>query len=180
MSNYRNIGILFLCVFFVIVFVLAFMYNPHFPAQAISGESSVGTWMSGVLLSVCAAVSLTQGIRKREWRWFLIAGFFLVLAADERFMFHERMKEHLIFADPERSALIYELPVFLGTAAGVAVSFLLWQLLKGKSRVLLIVAILFGAISVSMDVLTLGVLIEDGFKLMAELMISCAIVLNVE
>jgi hypothetical protein len=174
----RYIGIAIVCLFFGVVLGAALVRNSNFPIYAFAGESSAGTWLSGALLTICAAVCIVLGMRENGWQWFGIAVFFLLLAADEHFMLHEQLKEHLIFTDHTRSRSVYELPVLGGAAIGLVVSFVLWKLLQGSGRYLLLTAIGFGAVSVAMDVLTAGVLWEDACKLLGELAITCALLLR--
>ena len=175
MIRHPYTGITFLCVFVGVVLITAFLANRHFPAYVIAGESSAGTWLSGVLLVFSGATSLILGARSNDWRWLLIAVFFLILAADERFMFHEQLKEHLIFEDHTRSRWIYELPVLAGAGGGLAVTFMLWKLVSGHSRYVLLAGAGFGLLSVGMDVLEAGVLLEDIWKLFGELSLACAL-----
>ncbi|MEJ1239726.1 hypothetical protein WBG78_16435 [Chryseolinea sp. T2] len=171
-------GIFFLCVFFVTVIAAAVYRSMPYPLQATSGESSAGTWLSGVLLAVGATCSLINGMQSRNWKWYVIALFFLLLAADEHFMFHERLKEWLIFTDHSRPFWFYEAPVLIGAAAGVLVAYTLARMLQGSGRLLLFIGAVLGSISVIMDVLAAGVLFEDVFKLLAELTIACALLYN--
>ena len=144
-----------LCVFFVLVFLVALAFDPHYPVLILVGESSVGTWMSGVLLVVSATASLIIGMRRAWLPWFFISAFFFVLALDERFMFHERMKEHIIFNithNVSRSRLLNELPVIVAACAGVFVAFMLWRHLRHrKNRILLFCAAILGTASVTVD-----------------------------
>jgi len=182
MSTTRAYGpVAVLNTFFVFVFALAWLDNPHYPVMIIAGESSVGTWMSGVLLTVAAAACLVISVRQGWWPWLLLAVFFFALAADERFMYHERMKEWIIFhvTHSVKSRGINELPVMAGAAGGAAIAWIMWQKLAGIGRTLLLAATLLGAISVTMDVLSAGVLWEDSCKLLAELCISNALLLKV-
>jgi len=172
-----------LVVFFVLVFSVAIALNPHYPMLVIAGESSVGTWLSGVLLIISATVSLITGMRKGWLPWFLVAAFFSVLALDERFMFHERLKEKIIFSYHHGTVVsrwVYELPVIAGACAGAAIAFLLWRYLHGASRVLLLCAAFLGSASVAIDVLGAGVLWEECFKLLAELLIACVLLREVD
>jgi hypothetical protein len=170
-----------LCVFFVLVFAVAFAFNPYYPLLVITGESSVGTWMSGVLLIVATTVSLITGMRKGWFPWFLLAAFLSVLALDERFMFHERIKERIIFSfSPAPAPWLYELPVIAGACMGAVIAFLLWHHLRGASRMLLVGAVILGSASVAIDVLATGVLWEECSKLVAELLIACALLSEVD
>lgn len=185
MKTWRSTGkaMGLLCAFFVLVLFVALASNHYYPVLIIAGESSVGAWMSGVLLVVSATVALIIGVRRGGFPWFLISAFFFVLALDERFMFHERMKEYIIFHFTHnfvRSRFINELPVITAAGVGAFVSFILWRHLHGKSRILLLCAAVLGIASVTFDVLAAGVLWEECFKLLAELSIACALLREVE
>jgi len=158
------------------VFALAF--NPHFPQLVIVGESSVGTWMSGVLLVISASASLIIGMRRGDNFWFYMTVFFLVLALDERFMFHEHLKERLIFMGVHWR-FIYELPVMIGAGIGAFVAYRLNARLKGASRLLLYSAVGLGTTSIVIDILSAGVLWEECAKLLAELVMACAVLKKV-
>jgi hypothetical protein len=167
-----------LCVFFAIVFIISFLNNPYYPANVIAGEASVGTWASGVLLVMSATVSLILGMRRGWFPWSVVAIFFLVLALDERFMLHESVKGRIIFhyqLDPARQHLIAELPVIAGALVGGLISFILWRHLRRTGRMLLVGAIVLGIASMTIDVLALGVLWEDSFKVFAELLVTGAL-----
>ncbi|AYB31593.1 hypothetical protein [Chryseolinea soli] len=180
-STGKAVGLL--CAFFVLVLFVALAFYRYYPVLVIAGESSVGAWMSGVLLVVSATVALIIGVRRDGFVWFLIAAFFFVLALDERFMFHERMKEYIIFHFTHnfvRSRFVNELPVITAAGVGVFVSFMLWRHLHGKNRILLLCAAVLGTASVAFDVLAAGVLWEECFKLLAELIVACALLREVE
>ena len=181
-SASKAVGLL--CVFFVLVFLVALAFDANYPVLIIAGESSIGTWMSGVLLVVSATASMIIGMRRGWLPWFFIAAFFFMLALDERFMFHERMKEHIIFNithNVSRSRLINELPVIVAACAGVFVAFILWRHLRHRrNRILLFCAAVLGTASVTVDVLAAGVLWEECCKLLAELSIACALLGEVE
>jgi hypothetical protein len=170
-----------LCLFFISVFAIAFIFHPHYPLLVIAGESSVGTWMSGVLLISCAMVSLIIGMKIGWWPWRPTTVFFFLLALDERFMFHEQVKERLVFSYHSifgSSHLFYELPVMIGASLGVLMTYLLWQHLR-DSRLLLLSAALLGALSVVFDITSAGVVLEECFKLLGELMLVVALVKKV-
>ena len=169
-----------LLLFFTIVLTISFLLNPHFPQLVIVGESSVGTWISGALLIISGSFCLITGMRE-GYIWFLITAFFFGLAMDERFMFHEQLKERLIFTFRLSRSLfwIYELPVILAALGGGFVAYLLWTKLNGISRIFLLCAVIFGTSSVVFDVFALGVLWEECFKLLAEVLISGALLKKV-
>jgi hypothetical protein len=167
-----------LCLFFIVVFTVAFIFHSRYPLLVIAGESSVGTWMSGVLLISCAIVSLLIGMKIGWWPWLLTTFFFFLLAFDEHFMFHEQLKERLIFSYHSAfgtTHLLYELPVMIGALFGALMTYFLWQQLHG-CRPLLLSAALLGTFSVVFDITNAGVLLEECFKLLGELMLAVALV----
>jgi hypothetical protein len=176
--SHRN-SALVLCAFFILTFAVALYVNPHFPMLVLAGEESVGTWMSGVLLIICASFSLMRLARSGWHPWFLVSAFFFLLGADERFMFHERMKESIIFSQAHAPRLLYELPVIGAAGVGVLVAWALWKHLT-KARWFLIASVLFGSASVVFDVFSLGLFWEECFKLIAELSLACAMMQNQE
>lgn len=165
--------------FFALVLIAAFVRSKGFPALAISGEASVGTWLSGVLLVICATLCLVFGMRRGWMPWYILTLFFLALAADERFMFHEGIKERIIFATKVRGSLMAELPVIIGALVGFGVMFMLWNRLHRTGRVLLVGAVVLGSASVVFDVFHMGAAWEDSFKLFAELLVVCALLREV-
>lgn len=177
-----RIAIALLCGFFIIVLATAFFSNPYFPMVVLARENSAGTWMSGTLLTFMASLCLFISMKQRWHPWLLFAIFFMVLALDERFMFHEQIKERIIFSFQEvtLSRLVYELPVIIGACLGGFISVLLWRQMPSKSRILLAAAVVLGATSVMLDVLGGGVLWEDSCKLLAELLMACALLITIE
>lgn len=169
----------------ILLIILLFLVVPgisiyvHFPylAKAVSGELSAGTWMSGTLLVISASISLCHGLRCGWYPWLIISAFFFILAIDERFMLHEQIKERLIFKWHMESfgIVVYEIPVIAGAFVGIAISFLLWRHLQQSLRVWLVTAIVLGTGSVIFDIFRVGVLVEDLFKLFAELIITCTL-----
>ena len=107
---------------------------------------------------------------------------FLLLALDERFMFHEQLKEQIIFSSyaDKLPRWLYEIPVIAGACIGGFMALLLWRNLSLKSRVLLLFAVVMGTASVVIDVLAGGVFWEECLKLVAELLVVCALVMKVE
>lgn len=175
-------AIILLSVFFVMVLGVAYWYNPHFPVLVIGGEQSVGTWLSGALLVMMASLSLVISMRQRWYPWLLLAVFFLLLALDERFMFHEQLKEQIIFSSyaDKLPRWLYEIPVIAGAWVGGFMALVLWRNLSLKSRLLLLFAVVMGTASVIIDVLAGGVFWEECLKLVAELLVVCALVMKVE
>ncbi len=170
-------AILIICIFFIIVFSLSIALNRHFPILVVSGESSVGTWMSGVLLIISATLTLVLGMQKKWSPWLFITAFFILLAVDERFMIHEKLKEWIVFSFKltREDFLIAEIPVILGAFLGAFIAVILWGEMKNRSRVFLLFAVTLGITSVIIDVLAAGVLWEDGLKILAELSLTCSL-----
>jgi hypothetical protein len=168
------VAALMLCGFLAVVLAIAFLNHRYSPVSVVAGEDSVGTWASGMLLVVSATISLTRGFRLP---WPAVALFFLVLALDERFMFHESLKARLIMQyklDPLHPGLVAELPVMVGALVGAIVSLILWRRFQKTGKILIAIAVIFGLSSVVIDVFSFGVFWEDIFKLIAELAVACA------
>jgi len=162
-------AILLLSVFLLVVLAAAFWSTRHFPALVFGGEDSVGTWVSGTMLTIMATICMVISIRERWYPWVFLTIFFLLLSVDERFMLHEQLKQHIIFSSGTDSRWFYELPVIAGALAGMFVAFVLWRNLKWEGRVLLLIAVLFGLASVVIDIAAAGVFWEECCKLLAEL-----------
>jgi hypothetical protein len=166
-----------LCTFFILFFAVAFFLQRDFPINVVAGEDSPGTWMSGALLIIAATTSLVIGKREGWWPWSLFFIFFIALALDERFMFHEQLKERIIFSYGKSiSSLIYELPVMFGACVGACAAFTFWRYVDNLSRLLLICAALLGTLSVILDVLNVATFFEESCKLAGELLICCSLI----
>lgn len=181
MKKHRYVTTKILCVFFLSYFTVAFFYQRDFPVLGVAGEESPGTWMSGALLVICATICLLMTTQQGWWPWSLLFVFFVVLALDERFMFHEQLKANIIFSyGKSTSPFAYELPVIIGACGGVGISFILWKQSNVMSRALLVSGGMLGLLSVVLDVLNVGVFFEECFKLLAELFIVCVLLRKVE
>ncbi|MBY0425103.1 MAG: hypothetical protein K2Q22_05655, partial [Cytophagales bacterium] len=180
MKTGKNSAYLFVISFFTVVFLVAMIKNPHYPTLVFIGESSVGTWVSGVLLVISGSTTLILGVSHRKQPWWLLSAFFFMLATDERFMFHEQAKEFLVFTLGFRHKWLVELPVVIGAVFGFLAAYVLWKYLEGINRALLGCAVILGFASVIFDILSLGVLWEESFKLSGELLITCALLKKAE
>jgi hypothetical protein len=157
----------------------ALVYHRQFPILVFAGEDSVVTWLSGALLIFCAAmcfhISITQ-----QWRsWLLLAAFFMVLALDERFMFHERLKEWILFSSGTKMRWLYELPVIVASVGGLFVTIVLWRETYFKSRMLLVAAAVLGSVSVVIDIFASGVVWEECFKMFGEILLVSALLIRI-
>jgi hypothetical protein len=169
-------GVTLICTFVLVVLSVSLYYLRHFPATVIVGESSVVTWLSGMMLIFMAALSLTIAMRDQIHPWLLSTLFFILLALDERFMFHERLKEYIIFSLKIQSSTMYNLPVVAGALGGVAIVTLLWKHLSKSNRWLVATAAVLGGASVAIDLVEGGVVPEELLKLIAEICVVCALV----
>ena len=166
------------CGFFGLVVACAFIGSRHYPARALSGEASVGTWLSGALLIAASVSALAAGMRRGLIPWSLYGLFFAVLALDERFMFHEQAKTRIQFGYPgirEAWQWVYEVPVLLGAVVGGFLALHLGKRMGRRGRIFLGCAALLGSASVAMDVLHAGAVPEDCLKLLAELALLCGL-----
>jgi hypothetical protein len=170
-------GRAFVGIGFGTILITALLFRPDYPVLVVVGESSVGTWVSGVLLIFSAAFSLIIALQRSNRFWYFITSFFIVLALDERFMFHEQIKEFILFGHRSQqvSVWVLEMPVLAGAFVGLLVSISLWSFFSKQSRIYLAAAVVSGTISVSMDVLATGALWEELLKLSAELLITFAL-----
>jgi hypothetical protein len=172
-----TLAIVALIAFFILVFGVAYQVNPHYPMLIIGGELSVGTWMSGVLLAMSATLCLVISTQRGFFPWLFFFAFFLLLAADERFMFHEALKQRIIFSyDKVPSRWLYELPAMAGALFGAFMAVILWRSLRAASRPYVVAVVMLGATSVTFDVLAAGMLWEECCKLLAELIMTCILV----
>jgi len=174
----RHTGAIILCVFCCLVLGIALAFGPSL-VQVIAGEDSAGSWMSGALLIISATT--TAFIARRGWNpWFIFTIFFVLLAIDENFMIHEAIKRSIVFTSYEQTNQpgdwIGELPVIIAACVGAIVAWIMWKHIDKNMRWLIVVGVLFGAASVTFDVLAMGVLWEDSFKLIGELAVCCALV----
>jgi hypothetical protein len=165
----------FLITFLIAVFGIAWRINTNYPRLIFAGESSVATWVSGMLLVMCGTFSLVLANRSKSLTWLSAATFFFVLAVDERFMMHEYIKQRLIFGYPSSSNLVHELPVIGGALVGSGMSFLLWRDLSRGARLLLLGGVILGSVSVVIDIMDAGVITEEIAKILAEVMITIAL-----
>jgi hypothetical protein len=95
-------------------------------------------------------------------------------------MYHEKLKEWILFSSPESSRWFYELPVVLGAVMGAIVAFVMWQNSPNTmSRILVVVAVAFGCASVAIDVFAAGVLWEECCKLAGEMLVASALIVTV-
>jgi hypothetical protein len=164
---------------FVVTMACAFYYFRYFPVLAVATEESPGTWLSVVLLSCSAGLALVLTMHRGWFPWSIVAVFLFLLAADEHFMLHERAKQTLTFSVDEPVLLIREVPVFIGATIGALISWALWRQLTAAARVLLLAAVLFGIISVTLDVIGTSAMWEETLKLVAELSFTCCLLVEV-
>lgn len=169
-------AVIAICFFFAGILAVGFYSSAYFPARVVIGEASIGTWISGALLIMCSTLCMVMAMQKSVWPWCVLALFFAVLALDERFMFHERLKEQIIFSAATATRWIYELPVMVGALGGAAMAYLLWKNLHKTGRLLLIIAAAMGTLSVLIDIMASGVIWEESLKLIAELVVTCILV----
>lgn len=157
------------------ILVIALVEDRYYPVRVLSGEDSVGTWVSSLLLASCTTLSLVIAMKRGYLPWLPFMLFFLLLALDERFMFHENLKQSILFAShPPRPAtsLQGELPVIAASFLGAVVAVLLWKNVQRRNRTFLVLATAFGSVSVLLDVLHYQMVMEDLSKVLGELCIA--------
>jgi len=177
-------GIFILLLFFFLVFAIAFAFIDKSPLLIIGGEDSVGAWMSGTLLIISSTTTAIIASRRGWYPWMIFAVFFILLAIDENFMIHEAIKRHIVFVRYEASGdpvyWIGELPVIIAACIGAFVAWIMWRNVDRNVRWLIAAGVIFGSISVTMDVVAFGILLEDSCKLIGELAVASALVWEVQ
>src|ERR1041385_7841820 len=127
----RYMGVGLLCLFFFLVFAIAFGFSDLTPVMIIGGEDSVGSWMSGVLLIISATITAIAVLKRGWWPWMIFTIFFILLAVDENFMIHEAIKRHIVFTTFESTKHpVYwkgELPVIFAACNGFVVAWIMWK-----------------------------------------------------
>jgi hypothetical protein len=175
-------GVLILCSFFSLVFSIAFCWSSLPAVLIIGGEDSIGSWMSGVLLVISSTLSGVIASKRTWYPWILLSLFFMLLAIDENFMIHEAIKRWIIFSNFETTHepvyWIGEIPVVIAACFGAVVAWIMWRNADQRFRWLIIAGALSGAASVTIDVLSMGVIWEDSFKLLGELAITSLLTLE--
>jgi len=125
--------------------------------EAVAPERSPLTWLSSALIAAGAAVCLSLAMRSgRPWRFGAIAAGLAFMALDERFMFHERLKDLILWraydGDLGAMGVVGDLPMLAYAAGGAAVLVLLWRVVATRTaRILLATAIGLGAVCVGLD-----------------------------
>jgi hypothetical protein len=170
-----------------LILAAAFAVYRYYPVSVLSGENSVGTWVSGFLLAASAALCLAVAMRRGPLPWLLFMVFFTGLALDERFMFHERLKEYILFSTPPPPpglspgpAFAGELPVILAALLGAVVAFCIGRSVQPRNRPFLLLAAALGSLSVALDVSHCQMVLEDLSKVLGEFCITCCLLGEVE
>lgn len=171
-------GIVLAVVLFVAA--VAMRAGPHLVHELGRERSPIAT-LSSLLLLACAGVALALG---RRARGFLVMGAGLVLlAADERFMGHERLKRWILggLFDWDRAAMgrLGDLPLALAGACGVV---LLWSL-RGQfaspaAQLRVAAAVLAGSLALALDLTSVAPVpqaVEEVLELAAETLLLLAL-----
>jgi hypothetical protein len=179
MSAPRYTGVAILCIFFSLFFAIAFLFSDLTLTMIVGGEDSAGSWMSGVLLTISATITAIIASKRGWWPWMMFSMFFILLAVDENFMIHEAIKRHIVFTTFESTNhpdyWKGELPVIFAACNGLVVAWIMWRNVDNRVRWLVVSGVIFGTTSVTIDVLSAGVLWEDSCKLIGELCVACAL-----
>lgn len=102
------------------------------PLLDLNQESSLGTWVAGVLLATCAVLSACGALAargpERPWRtnWWLLSGAFLLLSMDEVSAVHDKLTPYLRAALGGTTGVLYFAWVLPALVLGLV--FLLVQL----------------------------------------------------
>lgn len=141
--------------------------------EHLSGEHSMGTWLSDALLLASATICLLRWRREGSFLWSGGSLFFFGLALDERFQFHEALKTRAAFFlwDHQLPMLWSEGPVLAASLAGAGVAWRMWLAFPRGARRSLVLGATCGLASVGLDVFHGGAHPEDAFKLLGELLV---------
>jgi hypothetical protein len=173
---------LVLAVLMALILAVAFGIYRYYPVSVLSGENSVGTWVSGYLLAACAILCLVIAMHRGPVPWLPFMVFFTGLALDERFMFHEQLKEYILFSSPgpkphpsSGPAYAGEIPVIIAAILGAGVAMFIWRSVRPRNRIFLILAAALGSLSVALDVVNVQLVLEDLSKVLGEFCITCCL-----
>lgn len=131
---------------------------------ALNNESSLGTWLSVVLMAVAGVLALVAAWaapdRAERWGWLAVGGLMMLLSIDDKVQLHERLPDYLGIERGSMATHEWLLPgVALLGAALVAVVLLARHLPRRSLRGLLVALDLFIGGAVVMEGLS-GVLIR--------------------
>jgi hypothetical protein len=170
-----RLTIAMLTIVFTITIAVVFAEWP-FIERAIALEDAPIAWLQSTLIVASAVTCLCRGIMSGRPAWNAIAAALLVLALDERFMGHERLKEWIWLeffdADWSRAGRWPDVPMLFVAAVGAAVvTWITREIPAGYPAGLMWAALAAGAAALAMDVVwqTLEMqLWEELLELLAE------------
>lgn len=174
MKALSSIGIARVVLTGIVLFIatLGIIIGPDSALGGLSGEQSIGTWLSELLLAISIGIIICISVQRQRWIWGILALFFLVVAVDERFMIHEQMKQWIILSSHSRlgiSSLKKEIAVILGAIIGGGVILCMVVQMSRKNSLFILIAAFWGIVSVVLDIINIWVFYEDASKLLAEL-----------
>jgi hypothetical protein len=157
-----------------LVVAVSFVFNRHYPESVLSGENSTGTWLSVFLLAGSCTATLIIGMQRTGFCWWVVSAFFFMLALDERFMFHERLKQYIVFSSADPASVPFylaEAGVLGGIIIGASMACLMWKHTLSKGRLFLVLGVAFGSLSAILDIADHCLFLEDLCKLLGETMV---------
>lgn len=151
-------AILYLVLFEISYIIVSLLLHFPWPERAFIGESSPITWLSSTLLVISATFAMVIHLYGKEtYIWWIIATGNLVMAMDETFMWHERIKESILFnifdGDIDAMGFSGELVILLYGLSGVIVFYFLFR----KVHIKFLRGILLGVVSSGLCAITLDV-----------------------
>jgi hypothetical protein len=129
------------------------------PLAMLNRERSPIAWLVSVLLCMAAAAALGLALSAaKPWRFGLLAAGCVGAGLDEAFMFHERLKESILFGvfegDLDAMGVLGDLPMLIYPIAGLAIMVPLLQSPPSMwSRWLWGAALALGTLAVGGDIL---------------------------
>ncbi len=127
----------------------------------INYEKGALTWFSSIQLWTIAIVSLHLALRHQARIWYAMAFGFFLFSFDERFQFHERLRD--LFLKPH--GIGTHLPgihpgdflLLVVAGVGLGLSKFLWKELEKKGRVFFAIGVSVALVSVLLDALDISI-----------------------
>lgn len=170
-----------------VIGVTALIVRAYWPAlpRAIALEDSPVVWLQTSLLVTAVILSITLGHLQMKKRWFVIAVLVFLVALDERFMGHERIKWWLLEAvyDGDAATMGWrgDALLLVYPAGGLIMLVAMWRALDAPARYFLAAAVSIGAIAVGLDVLDLLIswqIVEELLELTAETLFASGLLVQ--
>lgn len=171
-----------LVVAVIVLLVWVALVALYWPAidQAIAYEDSPITWLSTSVLVACATLALVLAEQGAGRRWYGVGVLLVAAALDERFMGHELLRDIWLAPVVGKTGALANLPMLSYLLAGAWLTYASWQAFPpGIARALLILALLAGAVAITLDITTVAMgwqVLEEMLELLSELLFLCSLI----